>query len=132
MYALQPDPIYCTDNLYPFSGGTLTLKDSATVTVNNSIGLTVNPSNPVICGGGSTTLTANSTDPTATFQWSSPPGGTSTSIIVSPTTTTTYTVTATTTGCTTQASSTVTVSTNPTITVNNPTICTGGSNNFNG
>ncbi|MGD0711638.1 MAG: hypothetical protein ABR968_10730, partial [Bacteroidales bacterium] len=109
------------------SGGTLTLQDDATVTVNNSIGLTINPLNPVICGGGSTTLTANSTDPTATFQWSSPPGGTSTSITVSPTTTTTYTVTATTTGCTTQTSATVTVSTNPTVTVNSPSICIGQS-----
>ncbi len=107
------------------AGGTLTLEDSATVTVNNSIGLTINNSNPVICGGGSSTLIANSTDPTATFQWSSPPGGASSSITVSPVATTTYTVTATTTGCTTQASATVTVSSNPIISVNSPSICIG-------
>ena len=45
-----------------------------------------------ICSGTSTTLTATGA---GTYQWSSPPGGTSASIIVAPLLTTTYTVTVT-------------------------------------
>ncbi len=113
-------------NLCP--GGQLTLIDSTTVTVSNSIGLNITPANPVICGGGAVNLTANSSDPIATFQWSSPPGGTSPNIIVSLTITTTYTVTATTPTCTTQDSVTVTVNSSLTPTITGlPAICVGNT-----
>jgi gliding motility-associated-like protein len=107
------------------TGNQVVLTDDVTVNVNNSIGLTINPANPTICNGGSTTLTATSTNPAATFQWSS--GGSTAAVTVSPTTTTTYTVTATTPGCTTQASATVTVSTSPTVSVTSTSICNGQS-----
>lgn len=46
-----------------------------------------------ICPGQSATLTANGIPSATNYQWSSPPGGNSQSITVSPVTTTTYTVT---------------------------------------
>jgi len=109
------------------SGSPLTLTDDVVVNVNNSIGLNITPLNPVICGGGSATLTANSSNPSATFQWSTGPA--TASITVNPTVTTTYTVTATTPGCTTQASVTVTVSPNPTVSISASanSICAGDS-----
>lgn len=107
------------------TGNQVVLTDDVIVNVNNSIGLTINPSSPIICGGGSSTLTASSTNPSATFQWST--GSSSASVTVSPATTTTYTVTATTPGCTTQASTTVTVSTNPTVSVTSTSVCNGQS-----
>lgn len=105
------------------TGNQVVLTDDVDVTVNNSIGLNITPPNPVICGGGSVTLTANSTNPSATFQWNT--GPTTNSITVSPTTTTTYSVTATTPGCTATSSVTVNVNSQPTVTVNNATICQG-------
>ncbi len=68
-------------------------------------------------------LTQNT--PTCTFSWN-PGGATTSSITVNPTATTTYTVTSGLNGCTTTASTTVTVS-GSAITVNSPTICSGQS-----
>ncbi|GGD70851.1 hypothetical protein GCM10011514_38700 [Emticicia aquatilis] len=69
------------------------------------------------------TLTQNS--PSCTYSWS-PGGATTSSITVNPTATTTYTVTSGLNGCTSTASTTITVSgTSPT--VNSPTICSGQS-----
>jgi gliding motility-associated-like protein len=103
------------------AGNQVTLTDSVNVIVNGSINLTINPTNPTICAGDSSTLTALSNNPAATFQWST--GASGTSINVNPITNTTYTVTATTPGCTDQTSVTVAVTPVPIITVNDTTIC---------
>jgi photosystem II stability/assembly factor-like uncharacterized protein len=68
------------------------------------IGIT--PSSSVICSGICVTLAANGE---GTYQWSSPPGETNSSITICPTTTTTYTVTVSNGGCTSSASATINV-----------------------
>ena len=94
------------------------------VTVSNAVGCSatdnvtvfVNPaatadagSNVSICAGSSTTLSVKGA---GTYQWSSPPGGSTQSIIVAPLVMTTYTVTVTTAlGC--SATDEVTVNVNP-------------------
>jgi subtilisin family serine protease len=96
---------------------------SGTVTVNPVPVVSVN--NDTICSGGSTTLTASPDIPGGTYLWSN--GATTSSITVSPTSTTTYSVTYTVNGCSATASGTVTVYPNPTVTVNDPVICSGSS-----
>lgn len=76
-----------------------------------------------ICAGSSATLTASGA---TTYTWN--PGGlTGSSIVVSPTTTTTYSIVGTTGVCNGSATKALTVNPNPTVAVNNPTICTGGT-----
>ena len=100
-----------------------------------STSFTVPPSNaPVtdvndgtICPGGSVVLTATGS---TNYSWSPSTGLSATtgaSVTASPATTTTYTITSTENGCTTTTTSTVTVQSNPSISVNNGTICPGGS-----
>ena len=85
---------------------------------------TVTVANKTICNGSSTTLTASTT--ATQYLWST--GGTTATISVNPTTTTSYTVTVTNSnGCTASATGTVTVNPMPTVSVNNPTVCTGQS-----
>jgi len=93
----------------------------STVTVASSLTITVN--SPTICNGQTANLTATGG---TTYTWSA--GATSTGVNTadaSPTTLTSYTVTGTTGGCSGTAVSTVTVNSNPTVTVNSPTICNG-------
>ncbi len=91
--------------------------------------MTVTPTNPTICSGGSVVLTASGA---TSYSWS-PATGLSSTIVAnptaSPTVTTTYTVTGTTGGCIQTLTVTVTVSPTPVITVipPNPTICSGDS-----
>ena len=95
-----------------------------------SLPITVTPSAPSICPGGSVVLTAGGAN---TYSWSPGTGlsGTTGSVVTAfPTTTTTYTVTGTPlVGCTGSTTVTVTVNPNPTITVtpSAPSICSGGS-----
>ena len=90
---------------------------TVTVTVNALPVVTVSPTSPSICFGGSTTLTAGGAN---TYTWLptlnlSPSTGTT--VTATPTTTTTYTVTGTdVNGCKDNATSTVTVNPLPTIT----------------
>ncbi|MFN8284465.1 MAG: gliding motility-associated C-terminal domain-containing protein [Chitinophagales bacterium] len=90
---------------------TVTVKTNPTVTVNS----------PSICSGSTATLTATGA---TTYTWT---GGLSGNPATSPvlTTNTSYTVTGTANGCTGTAVANVTVKTNPTVTVNSPTICSG-------
>lgn len=94
--------------------GTITVNPQPTVTVNNSS----------ICNGQSTTLTATPSVGGGTYSWS-PGGQTTQNITVSPGSTTTYTVTYTLNGCVATGSGTVTVTNNPTVTVNSVSICNG-------
>ncbi len=94
---------------------------SFTITVNPTP--TVNVPNAVICSGSSTLITASGA---TSYTWN--PGSlTGTSQNLNPVTTTTYTVTGATGGCSVNKSFTLTVNPTPTISVPNPTICSGTS-----
>jgi gliding motility-associated-like protein len=104
--------------------GGCTAIDNITITVNN---LTVSVNSTTICSGSSTTLTATPSDPGGSYLWS-PGGQTSQSITVSPTTNTIYTCVYTLNGvATSPATGFVTVNQTPTVTINNPTICSGSN-----
>ena len=113
---------------------TVTVTDSWEATAQSSVTVTVHPlptvgvNSPAICAGGSATLTATTSASSPGYLWS-PGGATTASITVSPASTTAYTVTVTdgTTGCVNSGSGTVTVHALPTVSVNSPAICTGGS-----
>lgn len=112
-------------------------RDSVLVTVAPAVQLSVSPS-VTLCDGGGTPLTASSTSPGTTFQWT-PANGTlsATNIaapLATPTTTTTYTVTATSpAGCSATATTTVTVGmlNNLTVTAAQTTLCQGQSTTLN-
>lgn len=97
---------------------------TSTVTVNSIPLLTVNSA--TICAGATTTLTANGA---TTYTWSPATGlssGNGSPVTANPATTTVYTLSGTDANtCTNTATSTVTVVNNPTITVNNASICIG-------
>ncbi len=95
-----------------FAVGTVSVSASVTVTVND----------PIICTGFTTTLTASGA---TSYSWNT--GSTAQTITVSPTVTTSYTVTGSENGCSGTEYGTVTVVTNPTVTVTSATICVGGS-----
>ncbi|NVO01348.1 MAG: gliding motility-associated C-terminal domain-containing protein [Bacteroidetes bacterium] len=100
------------------SGTTIT-----TITVNPIPILTVN--NPTICSGDSSIISANGAN---SYIWSN--GSTLNSFSISPIVTTTYTVTGTSIGCSSTATSLVTINPNPSISVNNATICEGSFANI--
>jgi len=113
---------------------TVTVTDSSQTTAQSSITVTINAlptvsvNSPAICAGGSATLTATTSSSSPGYLWS-PGGATTASITVSPSSTTAYTVTVTdgTTGCANNGSGTVTVHALPTVGVNSPAVCAGGS-----
>jgi hypothetical protein len=113
---------------------TVTVTDSMETTAQSSMTVTVHPlptvsvNSAAMCAGGSATLTATNSASSPSYLWS-PGGATTASITVSPSSTTTYTVTVTdgTTGCTNSGSGTVTVHALPTVSVNSPAMCAGGS-----
>lgn len=142
---ISPDPL--NSNLISInwtSAGTATITVSVTIgactSAISSINVIVNPlpvisivpTSPTICMGGSTSLTASGAG-TGTYTWSPTTGlscPTCASTIANPTSTTTYTVTGIdANGCSGEATVTVTVSSSaaPTVTVNSPTICAGQS-----
>jgi gliding motility-associated-like protein len=94
------------------------------VAVNTAPIIAIQNPNPVVCNGGTATLTASGAQ---TYAWS---GGITNGVAFTPTQTQTYTVTATAAnGCTVVATATVTVGQAPTINIQNPnpTVCSGGS-----
>jgi len=88
---------------------------AATVTVNANPVLSANSA--TACSGSSAILTASGAN---TYAWSNGTNGTS--ISVSPSSTAIYTVIGTSNGCSSQATSTVTVNSNPALSINSPTI----------
>lgn len=111
------------------SAGGCTTTATSTVTIGGSITPTVNSA--TICPGASATLNAGGA---TTYTWSPGTGLSATtgaSVTANPATTTTYTITGTAGGCTGTVTSVVTVSPNPTVTVNSPTICIGNSSTVN-
>ncbi|MBI2968660.1 MAG: PKD domain-containing protein [Bacteroidetes bacterium] len=111
---------------------TVPLQFGGTATVSctpSTLNVTVTPASPVICSGGSVTLTASGA---TTYTWSPSTGLSSTmgsSVVATPSSTTTYTVTGVT-GCV-QGTATVTVTVTPSFTLSmsqvNPS-CTGSCN----
>ena len=102
------------------TGGTVTCVATTVVSINSSTPPTVTSS--TICAGGTGTVTAS---PAGSYTWNT--GATTPSITDNPPATTVYTVTGGAGTCTSTATGTITVVTNPIITVNSATICTGNS-----
>lgn len=96
---------------------------TVTVTVNPSPTVTVNSA--TVCAGSPTVLTAGGA---TTYSWNT--GPTTNTISVSPTLTTTYSVTGTSLGCPNTRTVMVVANPNPTVAVNNATICIGASANL--
>ena len=97
----------------------------STVTVIPALTVTVNVP-PVVCPGGSATLTANGAQ---NYTWTPATGlsaATGSVVIANPATTTAYTVTGSSGACP-SASATTTVTIAPSISVNSPTICAGSN-----
>jgi len=109
-----------TTTTYTLTGSTGGCAATRTVSVGVTTTPTVSVNNATICAGGTATLTASGA---TTYSWNT--GATSASINVTPGGTTVYTVTGTTGGCTNSKTSTVTITPNPTVTVNSTTICSG-------
>ncbi len=97
--------------------------DTVAVIVNSNLVITATATPPGICPGGSSSLSASSSAPGATYGWM--PGSLNgTPVVVNPTVTTTYTVGGTASGCTGTASVTVTVNPIPTISFSSmPSFC---------
>ena len=96
---------------------------TATVTIISSIAVTVN--SPTICIGDTAKLLASGAN---TYTWSPAKGLSATTgslVTATPTLTATYTVTGQSGGCTSSATSTISIVTIPTFTVNPATICSG-------
>jgi gliding motility-associated-like protein len=127
---VEASPTETTTYIVTGSNGTCSNSDTVIVTVTPLPVVTVTPSNPAICLGSSTTLTASGA---STYTWSPATGLSSTtdaSVTANPTTTTTYTVTGTGAGgCQNSTNVTVTVNPLPTVTINPsaPVICVGDS-----
>jgi hypothetical protein len=88
----------------------------------NAINPPVVSGNTLTCSGQSVTLSATGA---STYTWSN--GPVASSVIVTPTTPTVYTVIGASGNCTNIATHTVNVASNPTVTVNSGSICSGGS-----
>ena len=99
---------------------------SQTVSITSSSSTSVTINTPTICSGNLTILTATPSSLGGTYLWS-PGGQTTQSISVSPAVSTTYSVDYNLSGCVANETSLVNVNPNPTISVNNTTVCTGQS-----
>lgn len=99
---------------------------STTVTVNANGSITVTPSNPTICPGGSVSLTASGS---GNYTWTPSTGlspSTGATVNASPAQTTTYTVNGSVAGCSATGSATVTIGTSPVVTASsNSPLCEG-------
>ncbi len=116
-----------TTTTYSITGTTGSCSSTATSTVTVNPTPIVSVNSPTYCTGGSAVLNASGA---TSFSWSPATNlsaSTGSSVTANPSSTTTYTVTGTTSGCSSSAVATVTVITNPTITVNSGTICNGSN-----
>ncbi|MBI3136369.1 MAG: T9SS type A sorting domain-containing protein [Bacteroidetes bacterium] len=119
-------PAVTTDYTVSYSlNGCDALDASVLITVNTTPAVSVN--SPTICEGTSALLTATPSVAGGNFSWS-PGGETTQSISVSPLSSTTYSVIYTLNGCqSSTAVSTVTVAAQPTVSVDDASICSGSA-----
>jgi len=100
---------------------------SIVVSISTNLSLSVTPTNPSICTGGTTTLTASGA---ASYTWSPATGLNSTSgsvVTASPATNQVYTISGASGTCTGILTVTVTVIPSLIISINSPTVCAGSS-----
>lgn len=111
--------------VYTLTGdnGGCSVSKTATVTVDPTPTLSISSAN--ICSGQSANLSASGA---TTYSWNT--GATTNSITVNPITTTIYTLTGTNGGCSISNTTSVNVTTQPTLSVNSSTICSGQSANL--
>ena len=112
-----------TNTTYTVTGsnGTCTSTATASVTVSGALSITSNSTS--ICSGGTATLTATGA---TTYTWL-PMSSSGSSVTVSPTSNTTYTIQGLSGTCTGSTTVNVVVTSQPTITVNTTTICSGST-----
>ena len=111
---------YVVTYTVPATGCGVASNGTATLIINPTPTLAVN--SPTICSGASTLLTASGA---STYSWNT--GAITNTLNANPTATTIYTVTGTTSGCSAIKTTTVSVTPQPTISVNTTTICSGAS-----
>lgn len=119
--------------IYTITGGigSCTAVAQASITANALPSLTLTPGSGVICAGSSATFSASGA---STYTWS-PAGSlsaaTGSSVTANPGATTVYTVTGAANSCTSSATATLNVISNPTLSiVANTTVCTGANTNL--
>jgi gliding motility-associated-like protein len=101
------------------SSGCVVSSDAVVTVISLQLAITSTP----VCAGQTATLVATGAN---FYQWNS--GATNDTIMITPTATATYSVTGTdANGCTANFSTTLVVNSNPVVTVNSPTICSGQS-----
>lgn len=118
--AINVTPSVTTIYTVTGSNGNCSNTKTATVTVNTTPTVSVNSAS--ICSGSTATLTATGA---ASYSWNT--GATTSVLNVSPVSTTVYTVTGTSGSCDNVKTVTVTVNTNPTVSVNSATVCSGNT-----
>ncbi|MBA3683488.1 MAG: S8 family serine peptidase [Bacteroidetes bacterium] len=121
---MTASPIATT--VYTVTGTNGTCLSSQTATIVITTGPTINVNTPTVCASTQATLTATGA---TNYTWTA--GPTTASMTVSPSVTTVYTVTGNTGSCSTVKTATIVVTPNPTVSVNNQTICAGGSATIN-
>jgi hypothetical protein len=109
--------------IYTITGSIGTCTAGTTSTVNVTTTPTVSAPNATICAGGSTLITATGA---TGYTWN-PGGMTGAAQTLNPASTTVYTITGENGSCTSARQVTVTVLSNPTVSVPNATICAGSS-----
>jgi gliding motility-associated-like protein len=117
---ISDNPLITTS--YTVTGTTAGCSASAVGTITSNTTPTVTVNSPTVCKGQPATLTASGA---ANYAWSNATN--INPLSVTPNATTSYTVIGNPGGCTASAVATVTVVQTPTVTVNNPTICVGGT-----
>lgn len=122
--SIAVNPATSTNYTVIGSNGTCTNSAIASVIVVPS--LTVTATSATICQGGTATLTVGGA---TTYTWST--AQTTATISVSPAATTVYTINGSSGSCSATATATVLVNSNPTVTVNSSTICSGQTATLN-
>jgi gliding motility-associated-like protein len=120
----QTTTTYTVNGTLGSGGGLCAAGSVITVSVVPSPSVTIVPGSSVICAGASVTLAANATG-ASTYTWNT--GQNTASIVVNPMATSVYTVTSSNGLCSAQATTEVSISPGPVITVNSPEICKGGT-----